>query len=88
MVVSTLNSISLNPRSARTCDCSDSVSGKALVTTALPAAPDRLTRLACLRPLARMGEEIGDDEMEKFEAVASALETEFHDLVPAPEGAR
>ncbi len=48
-------------------------------------APDRITRLACLRPLARMGEEIGDDEMEKFDAVASALETEFHDLIPAPE---
>ena len=48
-------------------------------------APDRITRLACLRPLARMGEEIGDGEMEKFDAVASALETEFHDLIPAPE---
>jgi V/A-type H+-transporting ATPase subunit A len=58
-----------------------------LATKAVAAgvAPDRLSRLACLRPLARMGEEIGDDEPEKFAAVAAALETEFHDLIPAPE---
>jgi len=58
-----------------------------LATRAVAAgvAPDRLSRLACLRPLARMGEEIGDGEPEKFEAVAAALETEFHDLIPAPE---
>jgi hypothetical protein len=32
-----------------------------------------------------MGEEIGDDEPQKFDAVAAALESEFHDLLPAPE---
>jgi V/A-type H+-transporting ATPase subunit A len=58
-----------------------------LATQAVTAgmAPDALSRLACLRPLARMGEEIADDEPEKFEAVAAALESEFHDLLPAPE---
>lgn len=58
-----------------------------LATQAVAAgvAPDALSRLACLRPLARMGEEIGDDEPEKFDAVAAALETEFHALIPAPE---
>ena len=58
-----------------------------LATQAVAAgvAPDKLSRLACLRPLARMGEEIGDDEMEKFVAVAAALEAEFHALLPAAE---
>ncbi len=58
-----------------------------LATQAVAAgvAPDRLARLACLRPLTRMGEEIGDDEPEKFAAVAAALESDFHDLIPAPE---
>ncbi|MBZ0249288.1 MAG: V-type ATP synthase subunit A, partial [Burkholderiales bacterium] len=58
-----------------------------LATQAVAAgvAPDALSRLACLRPLARMGEEIGDDEPEKFDAVAAAVETEFHALIPAPE---
>ncbi len=50
-------------------------------------APDRLANLECLRPLLRMGEEIGDDETEKFEAIGAALEAEFHALVPA-EGKR
>jgi len=58
-----------------------------LATQAVTAglAPDTLSRLACLRLLARMGEEIGDDEPQKFDAVAAALESEFHDLLPAPE---
>ncbi len=47
-------------------------------------APDRLARLACLRTLARMGEEIGDDEVGRFENVGAALEAEFHALLPAP----
>jgi V/A-type H+-transporting ATPase subunit A len=48
-------------------------------------APDALARLKCLRALARMGEDIGDGEPEKFEAVAAELEAEFHALIPAPE---
>jgi V/A-type H+-transporting ATPase subunit A len=58
-----------------------------LATQAVAAgvAPDRLARLECLRPLARMGEEIGNDEPEKFEAVGAALEAEFHALIPTPE---
>jgi V/A-type H+-transporting ATPase subunit A len=58
-----------------------------LATQAVAAgvAPDRLSTLACLRPLARMGEEIGDEEPEKFDAVAAMLEADFQALVPAPE---
>jgi V/A-type H+-transporting ATPase subunit A len=58
-----------------------------LATQAVAAglAPDRLARLECLRPLVRMGEEIGNDEPEKFEAVGAALEAEFHALIPTPE---
>jgi V/A-type H+-transporting ATPase subunit A len=58
-----------------------------LATQAVAAgvSPDRLAHLDCLRPLVRMGEDIGNDELEKFDAVAAALETEFHALIPAPE---
>jgi len=58
-----------------------------LATQAVAAglAPDRLARLECLRPLVRMGEEIGNDESEKFDAVGAALEAEFHALIPTPE---
>ncbi len=48
-------------------------------------APERLSQLECLRPLARMGEDIADDEMERFDAIAAALEAEFQALLPVPE---
>jgi V/A-type H+-transporting ATPase subunit A len=58
-----------------------------LATLAVGAgvAPEALARLRCLRPLARMGEEIGDDEPGKFEAVAALLEADFESLIPQPE---
>jgi V/A-type H+-transporting ATPase subunit A len=40
-------------------------------------APDRIARLDSLRPLQRMGEEIGDDALERFDALAASLDREF-----------
>jgi len=42
--------------------------------------PDRLAAMACLRPLQRMGEEIGDGELPRFAAIEAAMETEFAQL--------
>lgn len=58
-----------------------------LATEAVAAgiAPERLARLDCLRPLARMGEEIGNDEMTRFDALNTALEQEFQALIHPPE---
>jgi V/A-type H+-transporting ATPase subunit A len=39
--------------------------------------PDRLAAMACLRPLQRMGEEIGDSELDRFAAIETAMEREF-----------
>jgi V/A-type H+-transporting ATPase subunit A len=40
-------------------------------------APDRIARLDSLRPLQRMGEEIGDDALERFDVLAASLDREF-----------
>jgi V/A-type H+-transporting ATPase subunit A len=42
--------------------------------------PERLTRLPCLRPLQRMGEEIGDDELPQFALLEARLDREFAGL--------
>jgi V/A-type H+-transporting ATPase subunit A len=42
--------------------------------------PERLTRLPCLRPLQRMGEEIGDDELPQFALLEARLDREFAQL--------
>jgi V/A-type H+-transporting ATPase subunit A len=39
--------------------------------------PERIAGLACLRPLQRMGEEIADDALARFDALAAAIEREF-----------
>jgi len=44
-------------------------------------APERIPRLDAYRPLLRMGEEIGEDELERFDALEAALEREFAALV-------
>ncbi len=44
------------------------------------ARPDQLARMACLRPLQRMGEEIGDDELSRFAEIEAAMEREFAEL--------
>jgi V/A-type H+-transporting ATPase subunit A len=43
-------------------------------------APDRLAHLACARPLARMGEEIGNDELPRFAELGEQIESQFHAL--------
>ncbi len=43
-------------------------------------APARLAALQCLRPLARMGEDTGDDELARLEGLLAAMETEFQGL--------
>jgi len=47
--------------------------------------PDLLTRMACLRPLQRMGEEIGDGELPRFAEIEAAMDREFAELTHASE---
>jgi V/A-type H+-transporting ATPase subunit A len=47
--------------------------------------PDRIARMACLRPLQRMGEDIGDGELDRFAALQAAMEREFADFAPTSE---
>jgi V/A-type H+-transporting ATPase subunit A len=47
--------------------------------------PDRLARMTCLRPLQRMGEEIGDDELPRFAEIEAAMEREFAQLTHESE---
>ena len=42
--------------------------------------PERIARMACMRPLQRMGEEIADGELTRFDALAAAIEREFASL--------
>ena len=46
-------------------------------------APARLSGVDCLRPLARMGEDTGEDELERLDRLMQAVETEFHGLEAA-----
>jgi V/A-type H+/Na+-transporting ATPase subunit A len=50
--------------------------------------PDRLGRLACLRPLQRMGEELGDDALPRFAELEARIDREFAGLRAAAETAR
>jgi V/A-type H+-transporting ATPase subunit A len=43
-------------------------------------SPQALAALACLRPLARMGEETGNDELAQLEALGAVMEREFDAL--------
>ena len=45
--------------------------------------PEALARLATLRPLQRMGEEVADDALERLTELEAALDREFAGLVPA-----
>jgi hypothetical protein len=47
--------------------------------------PAALQRMACLRPLQRMGEEIGDQELPRFAEIEAAMEREFAELTHAGE---
>jgi hypothetical protein len=44
------------------------------------AAPARLADLECLRPLARMGEDVGNDELDRLEALGREIERQFNTL--------
>jgi V/A-type H+-transporting ATPase subunit A len=52
------------------------------------AEPEAIGAIGCMRPLQRMGEEIGDDELPRLEALAARMEREFAQLAapaaPAP----
>jgi V/A-type H+-transporting ATPase subunit A len=48
--------------------------------------PQQLATLASLRALQRMGEEIGDQQLERFAELEAALDREFALLAPAPGG--
>jgi V/A-type H+-transporting ATPase subunit A len=43
-------------------------------------APEKLAHLECGRPLARMGEEIGDDELPRFAELGARIEAQFQAL--------
>ena len=47
--------------------------------------PDRIARLGCVRALQRMGEEIPDSELSRFDALEAAMEREFTELSEAHE---
>jgi len=51
--------------------------------------PERLATLACLRPVQRMGEEIGDDAIERLAELEARIDREFAALAatPTPEAA-
>ena len=48
--------------------------------------PAKLARMECLRPLQRMGEEIGDGELPRFAELEAAMEREFATLTHDREG--
>ena len=51
------------------------------------AHPDDIARLPCVRQVQRMGEDIGNDELPRFDALLAAVEREFAGLARAKEGA-
>jgi len=51
------------------------------------AHPDDIARLPCVRQVQRMGEEIGNDELARFDALLAAVEREFAGVARAKEGA-
>jgi V/A-type H+-transporting ATPase subunit A len=46
--------------------------------------PERLARLDCLRPMQRMGEDIGDADVERLAVLEARVDREFAALVAAP----
>jgi V/A-type H+-transporting ATPase subunit A len=47
--------------------------------------PERIGALECLRALQRMGEDIGDSQLERFAELEARVEREFAQLAPATE---
>jgi V/A-type H+-transporting ATPase subunit A len=58
-----------------------------LAETAVAAGihTNRITQMACVRPLQRMGEEIGDAELARFALLQADMEREFAAMNHAPE---
>ena len=52
------------------------------------ATPEAVAALPVLRPLQRMGEDIGDGQLPLFDALAARLEREFAPLLPAATAAQ
>jgi len=48
-------------------------------------APSAIAQMACVRPLQRVGEDIGDAELARFVALQAAIETEFARLTETAE---
>jgi V/A-type H+-transporting ATPase subunit A len=46
---------------------------------------ERIAGVACLRALQRMGEDIGDNQLERLAELEARLEREFAQLAPATE---
>jgi V/A-type H+-transporting ATPase subunit A len=64
----------------RFCDLADEAVGNG-------AAPNALVQLPVWRTLVRMGEDVPQGELKRFEDIAMALERDFAAVVPMPEGA-
>jgi V/A-type H+-transporting ATPase subunit A len=47
--------------------------------------PDTIARMKCMRPLQRMGEEIGDGELPRFATLQAEMEREFAELTHTGE---
>jgi len=47
--------------------------------------PEHISALACMRSLQRMGEEIADHELPRFDELQARMEREFAQLTPEPE---
>ena len=44
-------------------------------------SPDQIVRLDCMRPLQRMAEEIGNDELQRFTELEGRVEREFAQII-------
>ena len=47
------------------------------------ASPERIAALGCLRPLQRMGEDIGDGQLDRLAELQAQMEREFAQIAPA-----
>jgi V/A-type H+-transporting ATPase subunit A len=50
-------------------------------------APERIASMAVVRPIARLGEEVGEAELDRLAALESRMEAEFAALSPEPSDA-
>ena len=48
-------------------------------------SPDQIVRLDCMRPLQRMAEEIGNDELQRFAELEARVEREFTQIIRTTE---